>query len=129
MSTWYLDTPAALKLILEEAESAALIEAINAERPTLAASYLLETELRRSAQRSPSIGQARVTDLLDRVDLYEIGPATFRHAGLLPGAQLRSLDAVHLASAISIGSDEIATYDLRMAQAAVELGLLVIAPR
>ena len=77
MSTWYLDTPAALKLILEEAESAALIEAINAERPTLAASYLLETELRRSA--SPSRRAAAFRQLSSA----QVGgwPSERRHAG------------------------------------------------
>lgn len=128
MSTWYLDTSAALKLILEEPESAVLIEAINSSRPTLAANYLLETELRRAAQRSRAIDQARVTALLDRVDLYEIRSATFHQAGVLPGVLLRSLDALHLASAIDIGADVVVTYDKRMAQVAMDLGLPVIAP-
>lgn len=128
MSTWYLDTSAALKLVLAEQESAALIEAINAESPTLVACYLLETEMRRAAHRSPDLQQRQVTELLDRIDLYEVTPTVFLQAGLLPGEQLRSLDAVHLASAIGIAVDALVTYDLRMAEAARAAGLVVIAP-
>lgn len=52
----------------------------------------------------------------------------FLQAGLLPGEQLRFLDAVHLASAIAIAVDVLVTYDLRMAEAARAAGLVVIAP-
>lgn len=129
MTTWYLDTSAALKLILREAESEALIDAISAARPTLAASFLLETELRRVTHRVPELSQALVTSLLDRVDLYEASPAVFRQAGLLPGAHLRSLDALHLATAIAIGVDDVLTYDQRFAEAVRQVGLTVLAPQ
>lgn len=129
MTTWYLDTSAALKLILREAESEALIDAISAARPTLAASFLLETELRRVTHRVPELSQALVTSLLDRVDLYEASPAVFRQAGLLPGAHLRSLDALHLATAITIGADDVLTYDQRFAEAVRQVGLTVLAPQ
>lgn len=129
MSTWYLDTSAALKLLIEEAESAALIDAVNTRRPTLAASFLLETELRRAAHRVPELDQRRVTSLLERVDLYETTPNTFRQAGLLPGEHLRSLDALHLAAAMAIDADQLLTYDHRMTSAALDIGLPVIAPR
>ncbi|MDR2114256.1 MAG: type II toxin-antitoxin system VapC family toxin [Bifidobacteriaceae bacterium] len=128
MSIWYLDTSAALKLILAEPESTSLIAAINAERPSLVSSWLLETELRRAAQRSNAFDQKTATALLDRVTLHQLTPALFLQAGLLPGQFLRSLDALHLASAITIGIDAIATYDIRLAAAATELGQTVIAP-
>lgn len=128
MSTWYLDTSAALKLILAEAESEALIDAVNTARPTLVASYLLETEVRRVVHRFPDLTQRQATDLLDRVDLYEVNPAMFTQAGLLPGTQLRSLDALHLATAIAIGVDYVVTYDVRMCQAAEGVGLRIETP-
>lgn len=129
MTTWYLDTSAALKLILREAESEALIDAVTAARPTLAASFLLETELRRVTHRVPELSQAQVTSLLDRVDLYEASPAVFRQAGLLPGAHLRSLDALHLATAIAIGADDVLSYDQRFAEVVRQVGLTVLAPQ
>ena len=57
-----------LKLVVREAESEALIEAIGSARPTLAASFVVETELRRVVHRVPELSQALVTSLLDRVD-------------------------------------------------------------
>lgn len=128
MSLWYLDTSAALKLVLAEAESEALIETINRERPTLVACYLLETEMRRAAHRIPALTQRQVTEVMDRVDLYDVTPDTFLQAGLLPGENLRSLDALHLAAAIKIGIDRLVTYDTRMADAARDVGIVVSAP-
>ncbi|MDR0591681.1 MAG: type II toxin-antitoxin system VapC family toxin [Bifidobacteriaceae bacterium] len=128
MTVWYLDTSAALKLILAEAESAALIEALDQAKPELASSYLLETEVRRAAHRSPDFGQAEATSLLDRVVLHEAPPAVFAQAGLLTGATLRSLDAIHLATAINIEASQIVSYDRRLASAARELGLAAAAP-
>lgn len=128
MSTWYLDTSAALKLVINEDESSALVEAINAERPVLAGSWLLETEMRRAAHRSDVLTQRHVTDLLDRMDLYQMTAAMFTQAGLLPGRHLRSLDALHLAAALEIGVDAVVSYDRRMLSAARDMGLAVSSP-
>lgn len=128
MTRWYVDTSAALKLVVEEAESDALARAIDAEQPDLVACWLLETELRRAAQRETAIGQEVVSELLQGIDLYAMPGSLFREAGLLPGANLRSLDAVHLAAAVRIGVDEVLTYDTRMAESAASLGISVSAP-
>jgi predicted nucleic acid-binding protein len=128
MAVWYLDTSAAFKLLLREQESPDLIAAIGAERPTLVSSHLLETELRRAANRIEVLGQRHVTNLLDRIGLYELTPAIHTQAGLLPGVNLRSLDALHLATAIGIGADALAAYDLRLIDAARDAGVVVIAP-
>lgn len=128
MSLWYLDTSAALKLIVEEPESDALARTLDDEAPELVACWLLETELRRVAQRVDVLTQQHVSDLLDGVGLYEVPPSLFREAGLLPGAQLRSLDALHLSAAIRIGVDGVVTYDTRLAESAQVLGLDVLAP-
>lgn len=128
MSSWYLDTSAALKLIVGEAESHALIDAINGEAPTLVSSRLLETEMRRAVNRLTGLTQRHVAGVLDRVDLYDLPPGTFTQAGMLPGVDLRSLDALHLASAINIGVDAVVTYDLRLAEAAMDAGLVVRSP-
>lgn len=128
MSRWYLDTSAALKLIVEEAESAALARAIDDAAPDLVACWLLETEMRRAAQREPALSQAAVSELLDGIDLYEVPASLFREAGLLPGVQLRSPDALHLAAAVRIDVERIVTYDARMASSARALGVRVCAP-
>lgn len=128
MSRWYLDTSAAMKLIADEPESAALARTIDDEQPHLVASLLLETELRRAVHRDPALSHGLVVELLDAVDLFELPPAIFTEAGLLPGANLRSVDALHLSAAIRLGVDRVATYDLRMTDAARDLGIAVVAP-
>ena len=51
MSVWYVDTSAALKLLIDEPESTSLVAELDSVSPTLAACYLVETELRRVDQR------------------------------------------------------------------------------
>ncbi|MDQ2846556.1 MAG: type II toxin-antitoxin system VapC family toxin [Actinomycetota bacterium] len=128
MSRWYLDTSAALKLIIEERESAALAAAIDADTPDLVACLLLETELRRAVHRDESLTQEMVSGFLEGIGLYELPPSLFLEAGLLASTRLRSLDALHLAAAVRIGVDRILTYDNRMREAARDLGIAVVAP-
>lgn len=128
MSRWYVDTSAAIKLLIEEAESTALLAAVEAEAPDLVACLLVETELRRVVARDPALTQSMVSDLLQSISLYELPPPIFAETGLLPGSSLRSLDALHLAAAIRLGVDCVVTYDRRMAASAEELGIAVMAP-
>lgn len=128
MSRCYLDTSAAAKLLVEEAESDALVRELRRRRDDLVACLLLETELRRLVSREPALTQQAVTELLCGVDLHELPPTLFVEAGLLPGASLRSLDALHLAAAIRLEVSAVVTYDQRMAESATELGLEVLAP-
>lgn len=128
MSRWYIDTSAALKLLIAETESDGLARELDRQQPELAAGYLLETEVRRAVHRVNSLTQEAATVVLDTVDLYEIPPSLFREAGLITGPSMRSLDAIHLAAAVRIGVDALLTYDRRMRAAATELGLDVIAP-
>ncbi len=117
-----------MKLLVAEAESDALVDELRSEQSTLVACLLLETELRRVVAREPALTQQAVTQLLRGVDLYELPPPLFAEAGLLPGATLRSLDALHLAAAIRLEVESVITYDARMAEAATLLGLGVLAP-
>lgn len=128
MNRWYLDTSAALKLLVEEAESAALAHTIDQEQPDLVACLLLETELRRVVHRIPQLQQSMVTAFLEGIDLYELPTSLFQEAGLLPGPGLRSLDALHVAAAIRIGAQSVVTYDSRMASSVTELGLVSLSP-
>lgn len=127
MSRWYLDSSAAIKLLEQETESAALARHLDERVPELVACTLLETELRRAVPRHANLTQQAVSDFLDGLDLYETPPSLFRQAGHLPG-NLRSLDALHLAAAIRIGVDQVVTYDKQMTAAARALGLRVLAP-
>ena len=127
----YLDTSAAAKLAVEEAESAALANFLDDRSAVpgsvLASSSLLETELRRMAHRA-GVAQTTITEVLRRLTIIDVERGTFRDAGLLPGGNLRSLDALHLAVAERIAADEFVTYDARQAEAAHSLGLTVVHP-
>lgn len=128
MSRWYLDTSAALKLIVDERESTALAATIDANAPDLVGCLLLETELRRAAFRDDALSQELVSGFLEGVGLYEMPRSLFLEAGLLASSRLRSLDALHLAAAARIGVECVLTYDNRMVEAARDLGLTVRAP-
>lgn len=69
-----------------------------------------------------------ISSLLTKVSLYLIEPAQLTHAGLLPGQNLRSLNALHLATAIDLGVDALVTYDQRLQSTAHEIGMPVVAP-
>lgn len=127
MSRVYADTSALAKFLVDEPCTEALVEWVSDAGANLAATYLVETELRRFAQRA-GVAQAEVSALLTGVDLAEIPPSLFREAGLLPGEQLRSLDALHLAAALRMDADSILTYDERLADAAHAVGMNVSAP-
>lgn len=124
----YLDTSAAAKLAIEEAESAALASYIDVQGLELMSSRLLETEMRRLALRSGR-DQKIVAGVLERMAFIELSPSLFREAGLLPGAQLRSLDALHLATAIRIEAEVLVAYDKHLLETASQLGLEVASPR
>jgi predicted nucleic acid-binding protein len=128
MPSWYADTSAALKLVLAEPESPALAAAIADAGARLVGTRLLETEMRRAAHRSPHLHQDQVTALLSTVDLFSTTDALYRQAGLLPGENLRSLDALHLAAAIALDVEAIVTYDLRLAEAATSVGVRALSP-
>lgn len=125
---WYLDTSAALKLVLEEAESATLAEAIHGADAVLVGTRLLETEMRRAAHRTPELLQDHVTAFLSTLDVHSVTDAVCRQAGLMPGELLRSLDGIHLASAIALDVDALLTYDRRLIESASEVGITALAP-
>lgn len=96
----------------------------------LASSDLARTELVRAVRRSApeALGQAR--DVLSRLLLVRAPSQLFDDAGRLDPVELRSLDAVHVATALALSDDleGVVTYDDRMADAIRALGLPVIAP-
>lgn len=123
----YLDSSAIAKLLRPEAETAALRTLLAASAHPVGTAVIAETEVRRTAART-GISQTAATRVLDQLELVDLDRAIYTHAGLLPGAHLRSLDALHLAVALREGADEFVTYDARQAQAARDCGLRVSSP-
>lgn len=127
MTVTYLDTSAAMKLVVEETESEALVSALTESSRRLAASWLLHTELHCAAGRNPAIVSIEaITAVVDAVTLVDVTRGDLLAAGT--HAPLRSNDAIHLATALRIGADEIATYDVELARAAASAGIRVVAP-
>jgi uncharacterized protein len=127
--TVYIDSSAGAKLLVEEPESVALarhLDDLDSSSDPVS-SALLETELRRLAIRL-DVSQAAVSDVLARVALVEPNRSLFYEAGLLPGATLRSLDAVHLATALRLEDPVLVAYDQRLLVAAQDLGMSVVSP-
>lgn len=127
---YYLDSSAAAKLIFEEEHSSALVDFLGgglASDISLQANCRLETELRRAANGIDA-PQEKVTQVLGSVSLVLPDRTTFNSAGLLFGPHLRSLDAIHIVTALRVAADVFVTYDQRQAEAAETVGLEVQAP-
>lgn len=125
----YLDTSAFLKLVKPEPETAAF-EAFVDGRSDFVASALLAIEARRGALRRAPRSLPRVDLLLRDVELVAMSPAIVESASRLPDPLLRSLDAIHLATAILLRSDLelFVTYDSRLADAAAAYGVPTAGP-
>ncbi len=125
----YLDSSALVKLVVREPESVALMRYLE-QHTERASCGLARTEVVRAVSAQGGRALARARKLLNRIDLVALDDELLDDAGLLGTSALRSLDAIHLAAARSLGQDLIAvvTYDSRMAAAATALGLDVASP-
>ena len=126
----YVDTSAAVKLLMTEPESPALRRWLR-RRPERASAALLRVELVRVVRRA---GLQRlmpeVRKLLTGVHLIRLDDALLDRAADLDPIDLRSLDSIHLAAATSLGDDLVAvvSYDDRLLAAATSLGLPTATP-
>ena len=131
MSALYLDSSAFVKLVVEEAETAALRSFLANRDARRVSSALLRTESLRAVRHLGPEALATVREGLRRVDLIGMDDRILDAAGTLAPQVLRTLDAIHLATALAVGDDleAIVTYDERMIEAARLLGLPMATPR
>jgi len=125
----YLDSSALVKLVVREAESAALIRHLR-NRPTRVSCALARVEVVRAVRAHGAPATARARELIGRIGILQLDEPLLDSAAELEAVVLRSLDAIHLAAARALGDElrEIVTYDLRMAEAGRALGLAVATP-
>lgn len=125
----YVDSSAIVKLVVREPESAALRQFLRRLRP-LVASALARTEVSRAVRSVGPEALRRADEVLARFELVRITDRILAVAGALEPPELRTLDAIHLASAAHFGVTlrYVVTYDSRMSAAAETMGLTVAAP-
>ena len=124
----YLDTSAFVKLVRSEPESSALRRELAGRE--LLSSALLTVEGRRAARRYGELGARRARAALTAITLVPLDEAILQAAADLEPAELRSLDALHLATVLSLGEDleRLFCYDIRLTDAAQALGIEVSQP-
>jgi uncharacterized protein len=125
----YLDSSAIVKLAVAEPESAALRRYLRRRRP-LVSSALARAEVARALLPLGEQAARRGQEVLARLELIRVSDRILAAAGALLPAELRTLDAIHLATAQQLGSDlaRLVTYDERLRAAAQGAGCPVSSP-
>ncbi len=128
----YLDSSAIVKMVVSERETPALTSRLDRD-PELVSSALAKVEVRRALRQAGEgpASLAKAYQVLDRITLLRLDDIVLETAARMEPATLRLLDAIHLASALALGSEleALVTYDRRLAAAAKALGITVVAPR
>jgi uncharacterized protein len=129
MPAVYVDSSAIVKLAVEEPQSAALRRYLRRRRP-LVSSALARTEVLRALLGEGESGIARGRTVLEHIDLVRVNDRILNAAGVLLPVDVRSLDAIHLATAQHLGRDlaRLVSYDERMVNAATRLGIKTASP-
>jgi predicted nucleic acid-binding protein len=125
----YVDTSAALKLLVEEPESgptADFLSEAGQRGDRLVASMLLHTELHCAANRR-GLPPELVNAVLDALNLVDLTRSDLLYAAALPGS-LRSADAIHLAAAIRLETQALVAFDKELVRAATQAGLHTVSP-
>ena len=131
MSAVYLDSSAFVKVIVDDRGSSALRRFLGRSEAKRISSAILRTEAMRAVRHLGPEALGTVRAGLRRVDLVGIDDRILDAAGILEPRIVRTLAAIHLATALAIGDDleAVVTYDERMAEAARLLGLPLARPR
>ena len=125
---WYIDSSAIIKLIKLELESKALVDALP---KTILSSTLARVEVIRSVTFHISESLEEALAVLAEIEMIPIDNAVITIAeNLPPFMSLRTLDSIHIASALTVKSsiEGLITYDKEMIEAAEALGFRVLSP-
>jgi uncharacterized protein len=127
----YLDSAAVVKLVHAEAESQALRDWLDERAETgWISSVLVEIEAFRALARHAPAAVVRLHPVLDQIELIDLSPRIRILAQTVQPAAVRSLDAIHLGTALHARAvlTSFVTYDKRLLDAAASAGLPAIAP-
>ena len=126
----YLDSSALIKLVFDEEETAALEDFLSEHRLRLSSS-LARVEVMRAARTvSDELVSRHADAVLGAIEMIAPDAALLADAARIDPLTLRSLDAVHLATAVALADDieGMVVYDRRLADAARHAGLTVWSP-
>ena len=127
----YLDSSAIVKLVAPEPETASLIEVLRSDPDTIS-SALARVEVTRAVMRAGGTSDrvSRASAVLDRIALVPMDADILGRAVVLEPRDLRTLDAIHLATALLLRQDiaGLVTYDARLADAAAAADISILAP-
>lgn len=124
----YVETSALTPLIKKEDTSLSIRDYLGdlvEDGHLLLTGRLSETELRRTCHRY-GVPQAQATSVLEALAIEEQAPSHFKLAGTIGSANLRSLDALHVATAVATGCSAMITLDTRVAEASESVGIPVL---
>jgi predicted nucleic acid-binding protein len=126
----YADASALVKLIVQEPESAELVDHLGEPLPQLTTSGLAVVEVTRAVKiaRPQPDALEEVARLMQSCVLLEVTRSILSQAAALASEQLRTLDAVHLASIVRLEAHRVLAYDRRLASAARARGFKVEHP-
>ena len=128
----YLDTAALVKLVRREPASDELVDWLNEQADRIfVSSALIEVELPRALRRCEPALLAEVPAVLAQVAVYDVDETVRTAAAAYQDPLIRSLDAVHLATADAILGDDLTafvSYDRRLLATAETIGLPVASP-
>ena len=132
MSLYYADTSAVIKLLVEETDSKAFAAFYDTHSDAeWVSSDLLRIELTRAVARAMPALLPDARELLLAFSCIAIDHDIVEGAITEPDRGLRSLDAIHLATARILAPelDALVTYDDRLLRAATDAGLVTVSPR
>jgi len=129
VSVTYVESSALAKLVVVEVGSGALRGHLRGR--SLVTSALTRLEVARAVRRAGVPAVPTLEEVLGTVTVIAIHDEVLRRAGQLDPPALRSLDAIHLATALHLAEelDNFITYDRQLGRAAVAAGLSVDSPR
>jgi predicted nucleic acid-binding protein len=131
VSLVYLDSSALVKLIVREPESGALAEFLRGHSERVSSALSLTEVLRALGRAGFGVAERRrAREILTRVALVDVDRRTLAAAAALDPPALRTLDAIHLATALTLREDlaALVTYDRRLAAAAKRADIEALAP-
>lgn len=128
MTLFYLDASAAVKLVISERGSTDFRSWIAREDPDLISSELMRAEVLRACRRHSPDALSAARDRMDAVTLIDLSRDIVMSAAFLDPPELRTLDSLHIATALSVGDDlgGVLTYDDRLADGCRAYGLPIV---